>query len=75
MTPLNDADAGERLGAVASVLIFLAVYAACIPTLGVFMTLALGWLPAALAAVLGAHAVRFLFRFAARTGSPKRLIR
>lgn len=75
MIPLADADAGERLGAAASVLIFITVYAACIPTLGVLVTLALGWLPAALAAVLGAHAVRFLFRCAARGGARNRLVR
>jgi hypothetical protein len=64
--PLGRDEAGERVGAVASVVIFVAVYGACFPTLGVVLTLALGWLPAALAALLGAHAIRFLFRSVAR---------
>ncbi len=75
MIPLADAGAGERLGAAASVLIFIAVYAACIPAFGVLVTLTLGWLPATLAAVLGAHAIRFVFRRAARGGAGTRLIR
>lgn len=61
MTPLGQRDVGEVVGAVASMLIFIAVYAACVPAFGVALTLALGWLPAALAAVLGAHAIRFVF--------------
>ncbi len=75
MIPPTDADAGERLGAAASVLIFIAVYVACIQTFGVLATLALGWLPAALAAVLGAHAVRFLFRCATRVRARGPVIR
>ncbi len=55
------------MGAAASVVIFVAVYAACISEFGVLAALALGWLPAAVAAVAGAHAVRFLCRFARRT--------
>jgi len=62
MAPLGQRDAGETAGAVASMLIFIAVYAACVPAFGVALTLALGWLPAAVAAVLGAHAIRFAFR-------------
>jgi hypothetical protein len=69
--PLGRHKAGERIGAVASVVIFIAVYAACFSTLGVVLTLALGWLPAALAALLGAHAVRFLFRSVARAKAQK----
>lgn len=67
MIPLGPREAGERLGAAASVLIFIVVYAACVSAFGLLAALALGWLPAAVTAVAGAHAVRFLFRFLRRT--------
>jgi CHASE2 domain-containing sensor protein len=67
--PLGRRETGERIGAVASVVIFIAVYAACVSAFGVLAALALGWLPAAIAAVAGAHAVRFLCRFLRRTQS------
>ncbi|MFN3566193.1 MAG: hypothetical protein ACK4V1_09465 [Burkholderiaceae bacterium] len=60
MTPLEQRDVGETAGAVASMVIFIAVYAACVPAFGMALTLALGWLPAAVAAVVGAHAIRFV---------------
>ena len=69
MIPLGPREAGERLGAAASGLIFIAVYAACVSAFGVLAALALGWLPAAVTAVVGAHTVRFLFRFLRRTQS------
>lgn len=65
MTPLAQRDVGEIVGAVASMLIFIAVYAACVPAFGVALTLAVGWLPAAIAAVFGAHAIRFVFHLLA----------
>lgn len=70
MIPLGRNETGERLAAAASVLIFIAVYAACFPALGVVLTLTLGWLPAALAAVLGAHAIRFVFQTFAHARAP-----
>jgi hypothetical protein len=70
MLPLEQRDAGEVAGAVGFVLIFAAVYAACIPAFGVLLTLAVGWLPAAVAAVTGAHAIRFLFRALIPARSP-----
>ncbi len=70
MIPLGERAAGERLAAAASVLIFIAVYAACFPALGVVLTLAIGWLPATFAAVLGAYAIRFVFRAVARSMAP-----
>jgi hypothetical protein len=73
MVPLARNETDERIGAIASVLIFVAVYAACFPALGVALTIAVGWLPAAVAAVLGAHAVRRICRRARRTvASPGR---
>lgn len=62
MIPLGKRDTGESVGAAASVIIFIAVYAACVSEFGVLAALAVGWLPAAIAAVAGAHAIRFLFR-------------
>lgn len=69
MFPVGRRETSERIGAVASIVIFIAVYAACVAEFGVLAALALGWLPAAIAAVAGAHAVRFLFRFLWRTQS------
>lgn len=60
-------DPSEIAGAIASMFIFVAVYAACVPAFGVVLTLALGWLPAAVAAVAGAHGIRFLFQLLGRT--------
>lgn len=60
MSSLGRDAAGEKMGAIASIIAFFAVYAASFPILGVVLTLALAWLPAALAAWVAAHAVRFL---------------
>jgi hypothetical protein len=54
---------------VVSILVFITVYAACVAEFGAVAALALGWLPAAIAAVAGAHAVRFLFRLVPRSQS------
>lgn len=61
MTPRDQRYFGELAGAVASVLVFLTAYLICVIEFGWALTLALGWLPAAAAAILGAHAVRFFF--------------
>lgn len=68
MIPIERDENGERLGAAASMVLFVTVYAACFSILGVVLTLALGWLPAALAALAGAHAVRFAYRVLTRSG-------